>query len=110
MNHDNSNDKKYPEGHFIGLWIGIGIAIASGVGIPLSIALDMPGLIGIGPGMGVALGVAIGTAAESKAKKEGRIIPREQSDNKKINKSLIAGILILMAGVLLAVFFWLKNQ
>jgi len=32
------NNKKYPEGHFVGMWMGIGVAIFSGLRIPLSIA------------------------------------------------------------------------
>jgi hypothetical protein len=37
-------NEKYPEGHFVGIWMGIGIAIFSGVGVPLSIVLkiDIP--------------------------------------------------------------------
>ena len=49
----SDKNEKYPEGHFIGMWIGIGIAIFSGVGIPISIALKTPGLMGIGPAIGV---------------------------------------------------------
>jgi len=49
------NNKEYPEGHFVGMWMGIGVAIFSGLGIPLSIATGNPGLIGIGPAIGVAL-------------------------------------------------------
>jgi hypothetical protein len=59
--------KKYPKGHFIGLWMSIGIAIFSGVGIPRSIATDIPGLAGIGPALGVSIELAIGSSMESKA-------------------------------------------
>jgi len=40
-------NKKYPEGHFMGMWMGIGIAIFSGVGVSLSIVLKIQGLIGL---------------------------------------------------------------
>ena len=56
----NNDVMKYPEGHFLGLWMGIGVAIFSGIGIPLSIVTESPGLIGIWPAMGVAFGLAIG--------------------------------------------------
>jgi len=48
------NNKKYPEGHFVGMWMGIGMAIFSGLGIPFSILTGNTGLIGIGPAVGVA--------------------------------------------------------
>ena len=35
------NDKKYPEGHFVGMWMGIGIAIFSGFGVPSKWILGM---------------------------------------------------------------------
>jgi len=67
------NNKKYPEGHFVGMWMGIGTAIFSGLGIPLSIATGNTGLIGIGPAVGVSFGLAIGSSIEAKYKKEGKI-------------------------------------
>jgi hypothetical protein len=51
---------EYPEGHFIGMWMGIGIAIFTSIGVPISIALKIPGLMGIGPAIGVAFGLIIG--------------------------------------------------
>ncbi|MEA3421581.1 MAG: hypothetical protein U9Q97_07900 [Acidobacteriota bacterium] len=80
--------KKYPEGHFVGKWMGISIAIFSGFGIPLSIVLKNPGLIGIGPAVGVAFGIAIGSSIESKYKKEGKIRPLTE-DEKKEEKNAI---------------------
>ena len=50
-------NKKYPEGHFLGMWMGIGIAIFTGVGVPISIATKNLGLIGIGPAIGIAFGL-----------------------------------------------------
>lgn len=102
-------EKKYPEGHFIGLWMSIGIAIFTGVGIPLSFALDMPALIGLGPALGVGVGLAIGSSVESNAKKEGKIRPRQRSDNKKSHVLLLIGIALLLLGVLLALFLGLRN-
>jgi hypothetical protein len=63
------NNKKYPEGHFIGMWMVIGIAI-SGLCIPLSIITGNPGFIAIGPAIGVSVGLAIGSGIEAKYQKK----------------------------------------
>jgi len=34
------NNKLYPEGHFVWMWMGIGVAMFSGIGIPLSIVSE----------------------------------------------------------------------
>jgi hypothetical protein len=106
--YDNTK-KTYPEGHFIGMWIGLGIAIFTAIWIPMVIALDKIALIGVGPGIGVALGLAIGAGAEKKAKKEGRMRPRENKDNQRSNIVLLAGLALLLLGVLLALFIWMKR-
>ena len=92
-------DKKYPEGHFVGKWIGLGIAICSVIGIPLSIIAKSPGLIGIGPAIGVAIGVAIGSSIEERHKKAGRIRPltKQEKYNKKI--AIFVGIVLLAATI-----------
>lgn len=82
------NNKKYPEGHFVGMWIGIGMAIFSGMGIPLSIALDAPGFIGIGPAIGVAFGAGIGSSIEARHKKRG-ISGLLQQKKKRTGKILL---------------------
>lgn len=95
------NDKKYPEGHFVGLWMGIGIAIFTGVGVPLSLALKIPGLIGIGPAIGVAVGLALGQSIEAKYQKEGKIRPLTEDEKKKRKIAVIAGIAIFILGLLM---------
>lgn len=97
-------DKKYPEGHFIGLWMVLGIAIFSGLGIPLSIATDNYAFIGMGPALGIAIGLAIGQAIENKYKREGRIVPRSEEENKRRRVAILLGVAILLVGV---VFFLL---
>jgi len=99
------NNKKYPEGHFVGMWIGIGMAIFSGLGIPLSIALEAPGLIGIGPAIGVAFGAGIGSSIEARHKKEGNIRPLTAKEKKNRKNLVIAGIATLLIGVVLLLFF-----
>jgi len=75
----------YPEGHFLGLWMGIGD----------------PGFIGIGPAIGISFGLAIGQAIENKHKQEGKIRPLTESEIKRRKKTITAGIIILAFGVLM---------
>jgi len=96
-------DQKYPEGHFIGMWMGICIAIFSGFGIPISIATNNYGFISIGPAIGVSLGIAIGQSIEKKYKEEGKIRPLTRLEKKRNSNVIIAGILILALGVLVFV-------
>jgi len=100
-------DKKYPEGHFLGMWIGIGIAIFAGIGVPLSIITENPGFIGIGPALGVAVGVAIGQSLEEKHKKEGRIRPLTKEEKERKSKLVYVGLGALIIGLVafLMMFF-----
>jgi predicted nucleic acid-binding Zn ribbon protein len=102
------NGKKYPEGHFIGMWIGIGIAIFSGIGIPLSIATDNPGLIAIGPAIGVSIGVAIGSSIETKNKKEGKIRPLTEDEKKSRKRSTTIALIILAIALITLTVFLIK--
>ena len=101
----NDKIKKYPEGHFLGIWMGIGIAIFSGLGIPISITTNNFGFIGIGPALGVAFGLSIGQLVENKYKQEGRIRPLSESEIKSKKIAVAAGVVVLMFGVI--IFFLL---
>ena len=96
----DNGDKKYPEGHFVGMWMGIGIAIFSGIGIPLSIILKSPGFSGIGPAIGVAFGLSIGQAVENKYKQEGKIRPLTETEKKRKRILVATGVVIFLLGVL----------
>ena len=101
--------EKYPEGHFVGLWIALGIATFTGLGIPLSFATKNYALIGIGPAIGVAIGVAIGTAVENRYKEEGRIIPRSKEEGNRTKIAILAGLtILLLLGALLLLFLFLR--
>jgi hypothetical protein len=100
---ETNQDRKYPEGHFIGLWMGIGIAIFSGLGVPLALATGNYGLMGIGPALGVAFGLSVGQAIENRQKKEGMIRPLTEEEKKRKKLAVLAGLFILSLGV--AVFF-----
>jgi hypothetical protein len=101
----DENEKKYTEGHFIGMWMGIGIALFAGIGIPLTLITDNPGLIGIGPALGVGFGLAIGQSIENKYKKEGKIIPKSDNDSKKMNIYVILGLVMLIIGVMMIALY-----
>lgn len=101
-------NQEYPEGHFIGLWMGIGITIFSGIGVPLSLVLKIPGLIGIGPAIGVAFGLAIGQSIESKYKREGKIRSLTEEEKKKRKMLVIAGFSILILGFLVFLMIFLR--
>jgi hypothetical protein len=97
---NSEKNEKYPEGHFVGLWTGLGIAIFSGIGIPLSIISDNLAFIGIGPAMGTAIGVAIGQALEEKYQREGKIRPLTEAEKKRKRIAIAAGVSILVFGLL----------
>ena len=96
------NNNKYPEGHFVWMWMGIGIAIFSGIGIPLSIVSENLGFIGIGPAIGVAIGLSVGSAIEARYQKEGKIRPLSEKEKKRQKIGITAGIVVLS---LLALIF-----
>ena len=101
----NQEDGKYPEGYFISLWMGLGIAIFSGLGIPLSITTDNYGFIGVGPALGVAVGLAIGSSIEAKHKKEGNIRPLTEKEQKTRETAVKIGVLALILLVILGLVF-----
>ncbi len=103
-NPKEPNPKIYPEGHFTGKWMGIGIALFSGVGVALSVSTDNPGLIGIGPAIGVAFGLSVGQAVENKYKKEGKIRPLTAAEKKTRKLILAIGVILLLLGIAV---FWL---
>ena len=96
----DTNDKKYPQGHFTGLWMGLGIAVFSGIGIPLSIITENPGFIGFGHAMGVAVG---GQGIEQKYRKAGGIRPQTVSEKTRLRLFMVFGMAVL--GVALMLIF-----
>jgi len=102
---ENKNNK-YPEGHFLGIWMGICIVIFSLIGVPLSIVTDNVGFIGIGPAIGVAIGLSIGQSIENKYKQQGKIRPLTESEKKRKKNAVIVGIALLTLGVLIAIIMY----
>jgi len=97
--------EKYPKGHFVGVWLGIGMAIFSGVGVVISFALKNYGLISIGPVLGVAVATAIGQSIDNKYQKKGQIRPLTASEIKQRRNMLIYGFVTLLIGLLFFIFF-----
>ena len=108
-NNLKERTKKYPKGHFVGMWMGIGIAIFSGLGIPLSIIVGNYGLIAIGPGIGVAVGLTIGQAIENKYDKEGRIRPLTDVEKRRQRIAVVIGLGLLLLGALVFTLLYLRN-
>ncbi len=106
------NDREqYPEGHFVNIWIGVGIALGAGMGVPFGIAIGNPAFIGIGLPIGLSIGVAIGSSIEAQYRKEGKIRPltEEEQKNKKrgMKIGIASGIGLLIVGILLFIAFML---
>lgn len=99
-NNMDTNNEKFPKGHFIKKWTGLGIAIFSGIGIPLSIITDNPAFIGVGPAIGVALGSSIGQSIEKKYTREGRIRSLNDTEKRKQKIATKVGIAFLILGFL----------
>ena len=99
-------NQKYPEGHFVGMWIGIGAAIGSGLGVAFAIAIGNMALMGIGIPIGIAIGVGIGSAQEAQYKAKGLIRPHTEAEKKQRKVAMWIGLATLLAGflVLIAVF------
>ena len=103
------NNKKYPEGHFVGMWMGIGIAIFTGVGVPVAFATGNPGLLGIGPALGVSIGLAIGSGIENKYKKEGKIRSLTEEERKRKKIGITIGVISLVAFFLVGLLIFLSR-
>ena len=101
---ETNQEGKYPEGHFVGLWMGIGIAVFSGLGIPLAIVTGNHGLMGVGPGLGVAFGVGVGQSIENKYKKAGKIRPLNQVEKKRKRIAIVSGLVVLAAFLVFFLF------
>lgn len=102
------NDKKYPKGYFLNLWMGICIAVFSGVGIPIAIISKNFAFIGIGPAIGVSVGIAIGQGIENKHDKEGRIRALSREEKRNAKRMVMLGIAFLFVLAILGVIFFLR--
>ena len=87
--------KRYKQGHFIGLGMAIGIPL----GMPIGLAM---GNIALGPVLGVALGIPIGVAMEKKNNPNPILLTAEEKKVKKRNLLIVLsiGVIMLATGVI----------
>lgn len=104
-----NGEKKYPEGHFIGLWMGICIAIFTGLGVAISAVIQNFAFIGIGPALGVGVGLPIGQMVENKHREQGQIRPLNATEKRSRKNLLIGGILLFLAGVVVFAWMYFRN-
>lgn len=108
-NNFDINEDKFPEGHFVGVWMGIGMAVCSGLGVTICVITDNFGLIGVGPALGVAIGLSIGQSIENKYNKVGRIRPLTEPEKRKQKIVLAVGIALFTLGVLVLLLRYFRN-
>jgi hypothetical protein len=101
MNSQNKHDKKFPKGHFVGIWMGIGLAMFAGLGVPLSVATGNTGLIGLGPAMGLVFGTIIGQIVEKNKDSQGLIRELTPAERRSRSYAILAGLVILVAGMVI---------
>ncbi|MBW2964761.1 hypothetical protein KY363_04840 [Candidatus Woesearchaeota archaeon] len=99
--------QKYPEGHFLNLYMGYGIVLGTGFGIPFGLAIGNLAFFGVGLPIGLAIGSAIGAAKEKEAKEAGLIRPLTNQEKKAKRLALYAGIGTLVFGVAVLLLFLL---
>lgn len=93
-----TEDGKYPKGHFLSRGIAIGIPL----GIPIGLAMgNMP----LGLPIGLAIGYAIGTGMEEKNKDKLRPLTPEEEERKKMLARFTLALLFLGALVLAFIYF-----
>ena len=101
--------KRYRDGHFMGIGIAIGILLFMPFGFVFWILIDNPGFIGIGPAIGVAIGISIGSALEKKYNPNPRPpTPEEKRMIKRLTILLIGtfilGLLVFLLQLLRRVY------
>ncbi len=92
---------KYPEGHFLGIWMAICCIVFTAIWMLIIIALGVPALIGVGPAMGVTIGLAVGMTIEHKQKEKGRIRPLTKSEKRIRGIAVVIGVIIGLIGFVL---------
>ncbi len=94
--------EKKKQGHYVGMWMAIGIAIWSGTFIPLAIATDNIGLIGLGPAVGVIFGLIVGKAVEKDKMEKGILEPVKEEPKTPIWWLKVA---LLLLGIIVSIVF-----
>ena len=95
---DPKTQGKYPQGHWMGIGMLIGLAIGSIPSLAGILFDEMSSFVAIGPAVGCGLGVAIGSALEQKHKNEIR--PLTEAEQKMRSWAIGTGMLLVFLGVL----------
>ncbi|MFC2090688.1 hypothetical protein ACFLT1_07895 [Bacteroidota bacterium] len=99
--------KLYPKGHFVSLWMGLGMAFFTVIGITISFLTENFSLMGIGLGAGVGVGLAVGQGVENKYEKEGKIRPLNEAEQRNRRIMVYVGLALLLIGV---IFFYVAYK
>lgn len=103
-----SEQKTYPQGH----WMSLGISIGMGFGIPFGLVLgQIMGKMSVGIALGPAFGVTIGTAVGSylEAKNKDNIRPLTAEEKKSRRPRVILGVIFLIVGAALFMYLLLTS-
>ena len=87
----SKNERKYPQGY----WMGVGISIGVAIGVALGPIFDN---FGVGIGIGVAIGSGIGASLEQKNKDNIRPLTEQEQKRQKLGVVIglaLVGILVL---------------
>jgi len=103
-----SQEEKYPQGHFLNMWIGIGVAIGSGLGVAIGLILGNMAFIGTGIPIGIAIGAGIGASQEAKYQKAGLTRPLHEEEKRQKQVASLIGLILVLVGVLVLAVIMLK--
>ncbi|MFC1663876.1 hypothetical protein ACFL0A_02020 [Patescibacteria group bacterium] len=100
------NNKTYPEGHFVGQWMSIGMVVGAPLGLAFSFVFKNYISILVGLTIGMCIGLVIGSRIEAKHKKEGIIRPLTEGEKKRKKIAITALFIILLIGALVGLFVY----
>ena len=102
------DEKKYPEGRWMGVGIGTGIGIGMPIGLIIGVLRDnIPIGIALGPAIGVGLGCGIGAALEKKYKDQIR--PKTPEEKRTAKIATYIGVIIALMGLILGTYLLISR-
>jgi hypothetical protein len=79
----SKNERKHPQGY----WLGIGVSIGIAMGVGFGLALEN---FGAGIGVGIAIGAGLGSALEQRHKNELR--PLTEQEEARQRRGVLIGV------------------
>lgn len=98
--------RTYPEGYFLGLWMGIFMPIGAVFGLLMS---DGGGMIAVGVGAGVGVGVAVGAGVEARYREKGLIRDLSPEEKKRRKRLILISVGALAVGLVALVVVFLTR-